>query len=196
MSRDQRCLDNWALLYAREEAVSRGASLSVVFNLVDNFPSANLRHYAFMIKGLAELEADLKLLEIPFFLLRGDPAETVPRFAERNLCSLLVMDFSPMRIGRIWRTQLAASVQAMEQPCSLAEVDAHNVVPCWLASPKKEYGARTIRSKINKLLPEYLVGFPPLGANPSRWPSELEQPSQSTDWDAILAKLPIDRSVP
>ena len=36
------------------------------------------------------------------------------------------------------------------------EVDAHNVVPCWLASDKREYGARTIRSKIHKKLPEFL----------------------------------------
>ena len=36
------------------------------------------------------------------------------------------------------------------------EVDAHNVIPCWVASDKREYGARTIRSKIHKKLPEFL----------------------------------------
>ena len=36
------------------------------------------------------------------------------------------------------------------------EVDAHNVIPCWIASDKREYGARTIRSKIHKKLPEFL----------------------------------------
>ena len=36
------------------------------------------------------------------------------------------------------------------------EVDAHNVVPCWLASDKRETGARTIRRKINDKLPEFL----------------------------------------
>ena len=36
------------------------------------------------------------------------------------------------------------------------EVDAHNVVPCWEASDKREYGARTIRPKIHKHLPEFL----------------------------------------
>lgn len=41
------------------------------------------------------------------------------------------------------------------------EVDAHNVVPCWEASDKREYGARTIRPKIHRQLPEYLqVGSP------------------------------------
>ncbi len=36
------------------------------------------------------------------------------------------------------------------------EVDAHNVVPCWEASDKREYGARTIRPKIHRQLPEFL----------------------------------------
>ena len=36
------------------------------------------------------------------------------------------------------------------------EVDAHNVVPVWEASDKREYGARTIRTKIHKRLPEFL----------------------------------------
>ena len=36
------------------------------------------------------------------------------------------------------------------------EVDAHNIVPVWEASQKREYGARTIRTKIHKHLPEFL----------------------------------------
>lgn len=36
------------------------------------------------------------------------------------------------------------------------EVDAHNVVPVWRASEKRETGARTIRSKIHKALPTFL----------------------------------------
>ena len=35
------------------------------------------------------------------------------------------------------------------------EVDAHNVVPVWEASNKREYGARTIRTKIHKNLQEF-----------------------------------------
>lgn len=43
------------------------------------------------------------------------------------------------------------------------EVDAHNVVPVWEASDKRETGARTIRNKINRQLGKYLeVIFTPL----------------------------------
>ena len=40
------------------------------------------------------------------------------------------------------------------------------MVPCWEASPKLEYGARTIRGKITKLLPEFLTEFPPVDIHP------------------------------
>jgi len=39
------------------------------------------------------------------------------------------------------------------------EVDAHNIVPCWLASGKQEYSAYTFRLKIHRLLPEFLEEF-------------------------------------
>lgn len=50
--------------------------------------------------------------------------------------------------------------------CLLCQVDAHNIVPCWVASPKLEYAARTIRGKINKQLPEFLTEFPPVKKHP------------------------------
>lgn len=54
-------------------------------------------------------------------------------------------------------------------PVACQEVDAHNIVPCWVASDKREYGARTIRRKITDKLPEFLeVGtclpLPPLSS--------------------------------
>ena len=48
----------------------------------------------------------------------------------------------------------------------LLQVDSHNVVPCWFASEKQEYGARTIRKKIMDRLPEFLVEFPPVVKHP------------------------------
>ena len=197
MSRDQRAQDNWALLYAQQIAAERGAPVAVVFNLVSDFPGANLRHYHFMMAGLAELEKELQALSIPFFLLQGDPARTVPEFAQRNAASEVVMDFSPMRIGTAWRKQLAASLQELLPTCTLSEVDAHNVVPCWVASPKKEYGARTIRKKITDKLPEFLTDFPPVAAPAAPWPAgSPDQPAAAIDWTGLLdAMKTIDRSV-
>lgn len=46
------------------------------------------------------------------------------------------------------------------------EVDAHNIVPVWEASDKRETGARTIRSKINRQLGEYLEVCPKTDTSP------------------------------
>jgi hypothetical protein len=46
------------------------------------------------------------------------------------------------------------------------QVDAHNIVPCWIASEKLEYGARTIRPKITTKLAEFLTQFPAVAKHP------------------------------
>ena len=46
------------------------------------------------------------------------------------------------------------------------QVDAHNIVPVWVASDKQEVGARTIRKKIHNNLKEYLTEFPPVIKHP------------------------------
>lgn len=42
------------------------------------------------------------------------------------------------------------------------EVDAHNVVPCWLASNKREWSAATLRRKLAILIPSFLNQPPPI----------------------------------
>ena len=79
----------------------------------------------------------------------------------------VVSDFSPLRLVRGWKTAVAEGIGV-----SLEEVDAHNIVPCWLASPKAEYGAYTLRPKLKRLLPEFLEEFPPPARHPVEWAGE------------------------
>ena len=60
MSRDQRVHDNWALLFAQQLALEKKRPLSVIFNLVPDFLEATIRQYGFMVKGLKEVERELK----------------------------------------------------------------------------------------------------------------------------------------
>ena len=145
MSRDQRVQDNWALLHAQALAKKHSVGLSVVFCLVPSFLGATHRMFDFMLKGLAEVESELRTLGIPFRLLNGLAKDVLPAFSERHSVCALVTDFSPLRIGADWKS---AVIQAMPT-VPLFEVDAHNVVPVWVASNKQEVGARTIRKKIN-----------------------------------------------
>jgi deoxyribodipyrimidine photo-lyase len=187
MSRDQRVRDNWALLYAQELALSLGRPLGVVFCLAPAFLGATLRQYGFMLKGLQAAAGDLAHLNLPFFLLTGEPAWELPRYVANYRIGAVVSDFSPLRLVRGWKTAVADEIGV-----SLEEVDAHNIVPCWRASPKAEYGAYTLRPKLKKLLPGFLEDFPPLARQPLGW--EGERPA--IPWEHLTATLPVDTAVP
>ena len=187
MSRDQRVSDNWALLHAQEEALARQMPLAVLFCLAPTFLGATLRQYAFMLKGLEEVESRLATLGIPFFLLEGEPAEEIPRFIAGEAASLLVTDFDPLRIKRTWRETVATRISV-----PFHEVDAHNIVPCRHASPKLEYSAATIRRKLARLVPTFLEEFPRLVMHPFPW----LRSTVPVPWSGLLHRLPVDRSVP
>ncbi len=185
MSRDQRVRHNWALLFARRKAELMQQPLVVLFALAPSFLRAPLRHYDFMLKGLREVEADLKTLNIPFVLLQGEPATELTHFAETMKAGVVVTDFSPLKIARAWKKEVARQLAA-----PLYEVDAHNIVPCWIASGKQEYSARTLRPKINALLGEFLTDFPEL--EPLASPSQY----QPVDWRDVYRTVHVDESVP
>ena len=187
MSRDQRVRDNWALLYAQELALSLGQPLGVVFCLAPAFLGATLRQYDFMLKGLKEVAGDLADLNLPFFLLTGEPARELPRFVLHHRVGAVVSDFSPLRLVRGWKTAVAEEIGV-----SLEEVDAHNIVPCWLASPKAEYGAYTLRPKLKRLLPTFLEDFPPPARHPVEWAGERPE----IPWEELPATPGIDAAGP
>ncbi|MGW8162009.1 MAG: deoxyribodipyrimidine photo-lyase, partial [Desulfobulbales bacterium] len=85
--RDQRVEDNWALLAAQHIAMEKNKPLAVVFSLTPHFPGANLRHYMFLLRGLQELHQPLANLNIPFYLLEGDPETTLPKFLNLIRCA-------------------------------------------------------------------------------------------------------------
>lgn len=183
MSRDQRSRDNWALLYAVEQATKMKTSVAVAFNLVDDFLEARARHFGFMLRGLRVVESNLKSMGIPFFLFQGKAEENIPNFLVRCGASLLVMDFSPLRIARLWRENICKRVAEVT---AVHEVDAHNIVPVWKASAKLEYSARTIRTRIQKQLDEYLVQFHDVKTPYQNW---LADAPVDIDWDALLGTV-------
>jgi deoxyribodipyrimidine photo-lyase len=180
MSRDQRVDDNWALLFAQHLALRKQAPLMVAFCLVPSFLGATLRQYDFMLRGLQEVEEHLAEKDIPFCMLTGSPQQEVPQFVSRHAAGSLVTDFDPMRVKRRWKAGVADRVDI-----PFYEVDAHNIVPCWLASPKQEYAARTLRSKIERVLPEFLSDFPRLARHPTRTGTT----GAANDWDTLRNTL-------
>ena len=186
MSRDQRVHDNWALLYAIEKAIGRHVPLVVLFCLASRFLDATLRQYGFMMRNLQSVAQTLRGNNISFHLLHGDPAEEIPRWFDTFKPAELVTEFDPLHIKKEWKRSV---LNATVTPA--AEVDTHNIVPCWIASPKQEWGAYTLRPKIRRLLPRFLTDIPPIPHMPS-----VGAEAPPVDWAGVLAALPVDRSVP
>ncbi|MDX1699520.1 MAG: deoxyribodipyrimidine photo-lyase [Melioribacteraceae bacterium] len=185
MQRDQRVKDNWALFYAYKRAKETNQNLIVIFNLVPSFLNATIRQYYFMIEGLKEVEKNLHELNIQFILLKGNPADTVPEFVNNNNVSLLVSDFNPLKKIQTWKNKV---IEKIDIP--FHEIDAHNIIPVWVASDKAEFAAYTIRPKINKLLPEFLDQYPQLEKMESNIAIDYE-----IKWSSIYNQLQVDETV-
>ncbi|NTW04948.1 MAG: deoxyribodipyrimidine photo-lyase [Peptococcaceae bacterium] len=175
MSRDQRAVDNWALLYAQNRALEMKQPLIVVFNKANSFLGAGREHYLFMMTGLAQVYDRLEELNIPFIILEGDPENSIVDFVKNIRGGLLVTDFNPLIISRKWKKSVAENIGI-----SFVEIDAHNIVPYHQVSEKQEYAAYTIRHKLHKRLGEYLREFPQM----VRHPFSLEP--DSSDYLQIL----------
>lgn len=187
MHREHRFHDNWALLHALDEATRRKVPCAVVYGLAPAFLGACIRQFGFLLRGLRETAASLEAADIPFILLRDTPDVAIPEFAAAVDAAYIVTDFDSLRLKRQWIDRVRQTVS-----CPVAEVDSRNVVPCRMASDKREYAARTIRPKIHRLLDEYVEPFPVYPVPPIPW----RGPVTTIDWDAVHAGLGVDRSVP
>ncbi len=185
MSRDQRSANNWALNFAQKLAIRKKSPLLVFFYLDDNFLGATYRQYSFMLEGLEEVHKNLLDKNIPFIILESNLEEIIPQFIFENNISNLVVDFDPLKIKRKWIKAVLDKIDV-----STYQVDAHNIVPTWLASDKQEYAARTFRpkiwSKIGKITDVESI---------EKHPYSYNKIDENIDFSSILKKLDVDRSV-
>ncbi len=186
MSRDQRSGDNWAVHAGVQLARQHQRPLVVIFCLMPEFLGATWRQYDFMLRGLRELEPELGKKRIGFVVRTGFPGEELPRFIHQTDPLTLLTDFSPLRIHRRWQQEIVDNVSV-----PVVEVDAHNIVPCWIASPKQEYAARTFRPKVHRALDDFLQPFPRL----VRLPEELHYDCPPVDWDDLQETVRANRAV-
>ena len=196
MQSSQRADDNAALHLAILEANRLDLPCVAAFALTDGYPSANERHFAFMLEGLADAAARLERLGVRLVGRRGSPVERVAELAAR--AALVVTDTAYLDPPRTWREDLA---KRLEVP--LVRVESDVVVPVGLASGKREWAARTIRSKIARHRDDDRFGpVPRLKPKRSSADGTLElDPDDGgrcdlADPEALLADLDVDRSVP
>lgn len=174
--RDQRVDQNAALLFAQTLAIKHKVPLYVLFVLYPNYLNATERQYDFMFRGLEEMETKLRALNIPLHIQYGDDVEEIEKRIKENACGALVTDFSPLKINRKWKDAWSSKAGM-----PVFEVDARNIIPVWIASPKQEYGAYTIRPKIHKLLPEFLHPIPKI----KKMSEDNLVATKSIDWKKV-----------
>jgi deoxyribodipyrimidine photo-lyase len=202
MQQSQRAEANPALEHAVRWANQLDLGLVVAFGLMDGYPEANLRHYRFMLEGLAETADSLARRGIPLVVRHGHPAEVALEVGHR--AALVVCDRGYLRHQKEWRGGVA-----VEAGCRVEEVEGDVVVPVETVSGKREWAARTLRPRIHRHLDRFLVELrpTPLGkdslglAGGSAGPGgggrdgTLEGLDLS-DLDGVLDRLDLDRSVP
>ena len=180
ISRDQRLHDNPLLLEAQARAIGRDVPLVAVFVHHPAVGDRAREHVEFMVAGLVELRNALAGLHIPLVTRTGHPATAIGALVREVDASEVLVDLNPLRGPRAAQRRLAR-----ELPCTVTQVDAHNVVPVWVASPKLEVGARTLRPKIHRLLPTFLHEPEELLPHPHR--CRTEPPSDPLVVDPTLA---------
>ena len=189
MQQSQREASNPALEYAVEEANRREQPVVVLFVLMENYPEANERHFAFMLEGLTAVAVALEKRGIAFVLRRGEPVETVLTLTPS--ASVIVCDRGYLRHQRAWRERVSERAERQ-----VVQIEGDVVVPVEQVSDRMEFAARTIRPKILCRRDAYLRALP--SVRPKRRADTLKLASdfQGLDPVVVLNALDIDRSVP
>lgn len=173
-SRELRTQDNWSLITALEFAKSTQSELLVIYSLKKDYYFKNNRNYDFLTKTLLDFQQNIEKINIPFRLIDSDTSSDNSNLIEliNNIKPIAVItDFYPLNDKRQDKIDVISKTETV-----YFEVDSHNIVPAWIASPKQEFGAYTLRPKIKKLLSKYLTDFPVISEfQPNNDSSEIKQ---------------------
>ena len=187
MQASQRAEYNHALEYAILKGNELRRPVVVFFGITDRFPEANERHYAFMLEGLREVKRSLEQRGVQMVVRHQSPEMGTMALAKK--ASFVIVDRGYLRIQKRWRKVVSDQID-----CSLIQVESDVIVPVEETSPKEEYSAATIRSKIHKKLSHFLV--PLKRSIPAVDSLSLDFDSfDIRDVDKAISKLHIDRSV-
>lgn len=157
MQADQRAADNWALIRAIELGNELGVPVVVAFFVHKGMGNAYVRHYDFMLRGIAETARELRSSGIGFVMRIGDPVAGVPEMAEELGAAAVVTDQSYIVWGRRVRAEVAARLSTRCEG-----VDAATIYPPATIYPKAAYGAYILRPKLHAVRERYITEFPKL----------------------------------
>jgi deoxyribodipyrimidine photo-lyase len=164
VSRAIRTQENPALRFAQAFALANHHDLIVVFNLIPDFPYANLRNMDFLLQGLLEMSKKLNGYSIPLLLTEGNPEDYFEKSMMQKSVRAIVSEhhvLKPMMQAQDHVRSLCA-----RNDIPFFTINTSCVVPVEVASPKLEYAARTFRPKIMMKYRDYLTDAEPLADHP------------------------------
>ena len=187
MQAAQRETYNHALEFSIERANDLDLPLLVVFGLMDDYPEANERHYAFMLEGLRETAKRIRERGAAFRVYHGSPEKVATKAAQK--AAIAVTDRGYLRHQKLWREYVASNAG-----CSVFQIESEAVVPVDSVSDKEEYAARTIRPKITRLLEQFLQPLDRRSIKVNQLPQDIPDGIDIAD-SGFLTQLTLDRSV-
>ncbi len=192
MSREQRIDDNWSLLHAADLAGRGNYRLVVVFTLWPELFGETARSFDFLIGGLKEVYKRSCELNIAFRVFSGsEPYKMIRQYSQQVQAAAVVCDFNPLRESMQQQKALAA-----ELSIPVIEVDSHNIVPCRYISGKQEFGAHTLRRRIEAVLSGFMAPFPAVEDVLAGIKTSAGLPGNEPDWEEIAIRYNADKTIP
>jgi deoxyribodipyrimidine photo-lyase len=183
MERDARLHDNWALIEAWQTAHVNHVPFAIVYwyrNDSTYLAPQTKRLDERLKQGLKKVSDDAQALGIPFHVVEGNNSHVLIEWFTSHTIGGIYTDFNPLREARSLKQEIA---QLNRWP--MIEVDAHNIVPYFVASDKQEWGAYTLRPKIHRLLATFLTSYPTLTPRAVQALSGLEE--RPSWWSAMTS---------
>ena len=188
MQSTQRVHDNAGLFAAIRYANKHEKTLTVVFNVVYDYPDANQRHYYFMLEGIEKVSQTLQSMGIVCIVTEGDFLTALKPLIDQAFAVFMDYPYGHYLSG-IYRV-ITDYAKGLDLYCVQAESNV--IVPVRIASQKSEYGARTLRPKLERLKNDYL------------WLEELPKINRKSNQantpfnpslEAYIKHLPIDHTI-
>jgi deoxyribodipyrimidine photo-lyase len=140
-----------------------------------------------MLEGLVDVQKELEKKGIKLVIRHQSPELAAIELSKK--ASIVIVDTGHTDIQLKWRQYAAENIG-----CPLEEVETNLIVPATEVSDKENFSAGTLRPRINKRLPEYLV--PVKHSKPVFSSLDMKFKNFSIkDVELALSKLNIDRSV-
>lgn len=150
MQASQRTIHNLALDFALSQAQQFKIPLVVYFSIIPNYPSANERHYSFMLHNLVHIKNKLEPKGIKFIIELSEPINRVVQLSKD--AKSLVLDRGYLAHQREWYERLY-----LESYCPIVQVEDNVLIPVETVSQKEEYTAATLRGKYLRNISDFII---------------------------------------